>query len=606
MSESLSNQSNQVQLQIAASKHELATAEQKLVAAEQKLVAAKTELAAAKEKKDDDLIQSAREQLNNANLAVKSATEGVSTCQKLVTALTEKYIQLQNMSTSSINNDNNNNNNNNINNNNNNNNNNNSNAIDLLLKEMQNLRLENKQQIEGIDNKITSIQQAKWRPDDSERSSTVTRYYQIRLKQQLITSHSLSFGNAAVTAQNRMQAYLPPQDKRAKEELYYQDIFNSLTLLVHSELELVDTHSNGFLQTHAPDFSIVSKGNLPLESSVESVIEFKPKKLTDAHRGQIMLYADLILDVQIHRPYVIVILFSLEQLEVWRVNRDLRTQHRTYNYKSFDFKITNSAGTLLTWLLSQSPEFFGRKTHLLFNSRKIPIRCLSGGASSLVYLSETDRAVYKVFDPDEKTAFKQEAYVLEQLKSEIGIPTLVEAEEKLLILQLKECGDHITTVPTTTQVLSALSCLHLAHERLQIVHRDFRPSNLVIYAGNLLVLDWAYSCKVNEYVDYAGANHYASDRILNLLSKGERRFAVTFADDLESFIRCFFVLTYRNFQQKLHDIRTNDYSAIIQFWSYLSKFPFWITLQTTVRNGSANNIYEYLKQTISTCAIFPL
>ena len=125
MSESLSNQSNQVQLQIAASKHELATAEQKLAQAKTELVAAKKELVAAKDSKDDDLIQSAKEQLNNANLAVKSATEGVSTCQKLVTALTEKYIQLQNMSTSSINNDNNNNNNNNINNNNNNNNNNN-------------------------------------------------------------------------------------------------------------------------------------------------------------------------------------------------------------------------------------------------------------------------------------------------------------------------------------------------------------------------------------------------------------------------------------------------------------------------------------------------
>jgi len=120
MSESLSNQSNQVQLQIAASKHELATAEQKLAQAKTELVAAKKELVAAKDSKDDDFIQSAREQLNNANLAVKSATEGVSTCQERVTVLTRKLNRLEesfNTTTTTNNNNNSSNNNNNNNNN---------------------------------------------------------------------------------------------------------------------------------------------------------------------------------------------------------------------------------------------------------------------------------------------------------------------------------------------------------------------------------------------------------------------------------------------------------------------------------------------------------
>lgn len=61
--------------------------------------------------------------------------------------------------------------------------------------------------------------------------------------------------------------------------------------------------------------------------------------------------------------------------------------------------------------------------------------------------------------------------------------------------------------------LQCLQALKKSHDG-NLVHRDFRPANIMIYPGDrILVNDWGFAVEEGKVIPYAGAEVYASDKV---------------------------------------------------------------------------------------------
>ena len=91
-------------------------------------------------------------------------------------------------------------------------------------------------------------------------------------------------------------------------------------------------------------------------------------------------------------------------------------------------------------------------------------------------------------------------------------------------------------------LLDALLAVH----RKGLVHRDLRPDNFCVRNedGKLTLIDFGCAVRDDAAEPFAGTVMYASEHVINSLVRGEFLFSVTFADDLESFVKCFCSLVF--------------------------------------------------------------
>jgi len=77
-----------------------------------------------------------------------------------------------------------------------------------------------------------------------------------------------------------------------------------------------------------------------------------------------------------------------------------------------------------------------------------------------------------------------------------------------------------------------------------IIHRDIRPENVVVSDDDAFFIDFGCAIGEGKVTGHAGSIVTASQRVLQLLSKGENRFEPTKDDHLEPFLKM--VLWYKD------------------------------------------------------------
>lgn len=117
-------------------------------------------------------------------------------------------------------------------------------------------------------------------------------------------------------------------------------------------------------------------------------------------------------------------------------------------------------------------------------------------------------------------------------------------------------------------------CLQQAHTA-KLVHRDVRPSNMVLQTRNgrqeSVLLDWACAVQVSQPVAYEGTTHFASAAILTKLASGERIVTVAPSDDLESLVYSIHWLTRVSELHAPMDCGPREYAAIKVAWAVAEK-----------------------------------
>jgi len=88
------------------------------------------------------------------------------------------------------------------------------------------------------------------------------------------------------------------------------------------------------------------------------------------------------------------------------------------------------------------------------------------------------------------------------------------------------------------QLIMLLKNVH----HLNIVHRDIRPENILLFEDNVLLIDWNAACFSSDMKYGGGTTHYASDKILRARIN-RNSYKVSACDDLHSVLRMAYVQT---------------------------------------------------------------
>jgi serine/threonine protein kinase len=117
-------------------------------------------------------------------------------------------------------------------------------------------------------------------------------------------------------------------------------------------------------------------------------------------------------------------------------------------------------------------------------------------------------------------------------------------------------------------LLDALCYIH----NNNFIHRDVRPDNILTCVDDrLLLVDFGFAVQRDKSALYAGTVHYASDRILDLLARGDRYFECIPADDVESALRAAFIILHPQERFALEVIPKTDFNAIKEWWKPLGQ-----------------------------------
>lgn len=236
-----------------------------------------------------------------------------------------------------------------------------------------------------------------------------------------------------------------------------------------------------------------------------------------------------------------------------------------------------------------------------FDSEYVHTALLGVGVSTQgVYaIDQHPDYVLKLFKTNEA---RGEATMLKQLENldVPHVPKLIKEHDRALILSPR-C-EHIYHI-TCHQALQLLETLQHVHKH-GFVHRDIRPANLLVQRnGSILVNDWGFTVPIDTEQPYAGTLIHASDAVLKKLSEGQANIRVTAADDLVSFVRTVFVLTFPHAAPRLNISKTkyfsHDAKKVLQMWNVSRKLPEkWRDLQNMAAKGDHEEVRKVLPQLI--------
>jgi serine/threonine protein kinase len=126
------------------------------------------------------------------------------------------------------------------------------------------------------------------------------------------------------------------------------------------------------------------------------------------------------------------------------------------------------------------------------------------------------------------------------------------------------------------KLLVVLMCLKL----LGIVHRDFRPANILVMEedGSVTLIDFGYCSYCDEDVSFKGGKDFTSRTVLdNLITLKEKPFSFSPEDDLHSWIRVWVLMSNPVLRNKFRQLKLsedgNSTRAIKDFCGNLKYFP---------------------------------
>jgi len=385
-----------------------------------------------------------------------------------------------------------------------------------------------------------------------------------------------------------------------------------------------DTHDNPYLDERKPDLSFFPKQEDYLSITNVAILgELKPawnkpttsqglgKKKTDFSndaKGQIITFAERLLDVQPFRGEVTVFLCDCYHIQFFKVARNSVAGGYTYVWtqrqplfkkKRVAFRRGRrnvvvleplSGFNNLLSLLATPPQRLGLTNIPRYCGESLPLTTFLGkGATSCVYGSIRG-TVLKVVEEKYASLVPREVEVLNFLNSEPSIrpsvPQVLNSSGNMI--QMKPQGEPLSSGFTLSECTSIVLVLKKLHEGW--VHRDIRPDNFLRAMTTLFMTDFGFAVPVGVEQAYCGTTHYASSRILELLAAGTTSFVCTPADDLVSFVYCLFAFSQPAFRNTLAAIPNKDYQQITTCWAAFHRLSSWQPMYQAALDGDYDGL----------------
>ncbi|QBZ81533.1 Protein kinase catalytic domain containing protein [Pandoravirus celtis] len=222
----------------------------------------------------------------------------------------------------------------------------------------------------------------------------------------------------------------------------------------------------------------------------------------------------------------------------------------------------------------------------------------SGTAARVFGVRGRDDLVVKIMsDP---AVAQHEARVLTRLTAVADVPKLVRVDAETLLLWPRAV-DWAKEPFDIKHALQALDVMTAAHA-VGIVHRDFRPANLLrtIDGSRVLVNDWGFAAEADAVEPYRGTLAYASDAVLAHMIAGHTQFRVSRADDLESLVRTLYIMSGRSVAMGMpagRDLAARA-ARLMRMWKKAMTRP-WRRLQDLARAGDARGLRDALPRVLT-------
>jgi serine/threonine protein kinase len=150
---------------------------------------------------------------------------------------------------------------------------------------------------------------------------------------------------------------------------------------------------------------------------------------------------------------------------------------------------------------------------------------------------------------------------------------VVEHDEAECWMMVEPVGERVATNKWTPEMfLDLYRVLHEVHTKAKLVHRDIRPSNIMQFNGRVLLIDWDCAVPVGADVEFSGGLQYATDRILGMVPY--ETYTASTTDDMESFVKTFFVCTAMHLQGRAIDcnrLHSGDPKKLLDEWKQIQK-----------------------------------
>jgi hypothetical protein len=173
----------------------------------------------------------------------------------------------------------------------------------------------------------------------------------------------------------------------------------------------------------------------------------------------------------------------------------------------------------------------------------IPDRLLGRGAQASVYLLRTSSSdQYLKHFLHGENGFRRELESLDLLQGTVGVPTVKGVDKKQHAFTATPVGTLVAAkrgMAWLQRAAVALTKVLRAAHANNLVHRDVRPSNIIVSAEVVHLIDWACSAKGGEQVTtHYGTVHYAAISVLESLVSSAP-YTPDSSHDLESLIYTF-------------------------------------------------------------------
>ena len=300
---------------------------------------------------------------------------------------------------------------------------------------------------------------------------------------------------------------------------------------------------------------------------------------TNLEKESVVGFAIQWLQAEPIRSHFIVYLSDMKWIQFFCVS-----QHNFSIIESPVLDLTRAGSNWLAGLLTASNEAVGYPSvlHMVsFNNEKLTFdRFLGRGASGVVYAAGNLAVKLFLRPADANTEYSILCNLHKKIDKLKAKHNELKEKCKGLIPRMGEfylsddatsiCFPYVGYEPKFLRDgFSALvDILHLFHI-CGFVHRDVRPSNLIIYHQHLLLIDFGSMCQRDVEQEYLGTMFHASDRILRRLRRGQTDIAVSPVDDLHSLVRTardLLAVDKSRFKEELH---SNADSNVCRkhFWS---------------------------------------